>query len=51
MDGSSDGLFHPGQYMTRAEVAQVLYGLLAEKPEAGVSFSDVSGDMWYARGR
>ena len=48
MDGSSDGLFHPGQYMTRAEVAQVLYGLLAEKPEARVSFSDVSGDMWYA---
>ena len=48
MDGSSDGLFHPGQYMTRAEVAQVLYGLLAEEPEARVSFTDVSDDMWYA---
>ena len=48
MDGSSDGLFHPGQFMTRAEVAQVLYGLLAEEPEARASYSDVSDDMWYA---
>ena len=48
MDGSSDGLFHPGQYMTRAEVAQVLYGLLAEESGARVSYSDVSDSMWYA---
>lgn len=48
MDGSSDGLFHPEQYMTRAEVAQVLYGLLAEEPAARVSYSDVAAGMWYA---
>lgn len=47
MDGSSDGLFHPEQFMTRAEVAQVLYGLLAEKAGGRVTYSDVAGGMWY----
>lgn len=49
MDGMEDGLFHPDQYMTRAQAAQVLYNLLAEKPVAQVSYSDVSEGMWYTQ--
>ena len=49
MDGTSDGLFHPDQHMTRAEAAQVLYGLLAEAPTARASYSDVADGMWYAQ--
>ena len=48
MDGMDDGMFHPDQNMTRAEAAQVLYGLLAEVPDARASYTDVSDDMWYA---
>ena len=49
MDGISDGLFHPDQDMTRAEVAQVLYGLLLEPPEGRASYSDVPEGMWYTQ--
>ena len=47
MDGSEDGLFYPNRDMTRAEAAQILYGLLAEKPTAHASYSDVAQGMWY----
>ena len=48
MDGTSDGMFHPDQDMTRAEAAQILYGLLAEESTTRASYTDVSDDMWYA---
>ena len=47
MDGASDGLFYPDRSMTRAETAQVLYSLLAEKPAERVSYADVADGMWY----
>ena len=49
MDGTGDGLFHPEQDMTRAEVAQVLYGLLLTVPEGRASYPDVPEGAWYAQ--
>lgn len=47
MTGFSDGRFKPNSSITRAEVAQVIYSLLEEKPEgASASFSDVSSGNW-----
>ena len=41
--------FYPDRAMTRAEMAQVLYNLLASYPPVtGGSFSDVSVGAWYA---
>ena len=48
MDGSTDGLFHPDQSMTRAEAVQVLYALLSQRPQEQVSYSDVPSGAWYA---
>lgn len=48
MDGSSDGLFHPAQLLSRCEAAQILYQLLSEKPAFVSTFSDVPTDAWYA---
>ncbi len=48
LGGYDDGLFRPQKAMTRAEVAQMLYNLLAEKPEVSESaFSDVPIGKWY----
>lgn len=47
MSGSTGGRFKPDSPMTRAEAAQVIYNLLAEKPEnAAASFPDVSSSYW-----
>lgn len=47
MSGMSDGRFRPNSPITRAEVAQVIYNLLEEKPEdAEASFTDVSSGYW-----
>lgn len=48
LKGYSGGLFKPDNVMTRAEVAQMLYNLLAAKPAVTESqFSDVSISSWY----
>lgn len=48
MNGYAGGLFKPDKVMTRAEVAQMLYNLMAAKPAVTESqFSDVSLDSWY----
>lgn len=49
MSGSNDGLFHPSEFLTRAELAQMLYSVVVERPAAGAGFSDVSSDAWYAQ--
>ena len=41
MDGGSDGLFHPAQALTRAELAQMLYNIVVERPSMGASFGAV----------
>lgn len=48
MSGGDDGLFHPSQSLTRAEMAQMLYNIVAERPSRGAGFSDVPSNSWYA---
>ena len=49
LSGYPDGAFGPDRNMTRAEVAQMFYGLLWDKEvEITASFTDVSEDAWYA---
>ena len=49
MSGEAGARFYPDRAMTRAEMAQVLYNLLASYPPVtGGSFSDVSVGAWYA---
>ncbi len=48
MSGADDGLFHPSQALTRAELAQMLSSIVADRPGTGASFSDVPSDAWYA---
>lgn len=47
MNGS-DGWFFPEQAVTRAELAQMLMGVVADVPASSPWFSDVSPDSWYA---
>lgn len=52
--GYGDGLLHLEDYLTRAQMAKILYALLddasVEKYDSGDSlFTDVSSDSWYCR--
>lgn len=48
MHGESGARFYPERAMTRAEMATVLYNLLAEKPPVSQSnFTDVSSGDWF----
>lgn len=50
LSGYAGSLFKPDQVMTRAEVAQMLYNLLAAKtPVTESAFSDVPISAWYAQ--
>ena len=50
MVGDNSGLFRPNAPITRAEVAQMFYRLLLEKPETvDAHFADVPEDAWYAQ--
>lgn len=42
------GQFRPNDYMSRAEAAQILYRLLADKPQVELAFDDVSEAAWYS---
>lgn len=48
INGSVDGLFHPNSYVTRAEIAQMIYNIKGNLKSGGKSFSDVDKAMWYA---
>ena len=49
LTGYPDETFGPDRNMTRAEVAQMFYGLLRDKDvEITVHFDDVPADAWYA---
>lgn len=49
LGGYPGAIFKPESYMTRAEVAQMLYNLLNQKPESTSSkFSDVPDGRWYS---
>ena len=48
--GMGDALFMPEKNMTRAEAAQMLYGLLENKNvPVNKKFADVPDDAWYAK--
>lgn len=47
MDGS-DGWFHPERNVTRAELAQILFAVVADTPQTAPQFQDVPWDAWYA---
>lgn len=46
--GMGDGLFHPGESMTRAQFAAITVRALGLTPRENDSFSDVRADAWYA---
>ena len=49
MQGKDDGLFHPEQSITRAEVAMIFYRLLRTvEPTETAPFTDVAAEQWYA---
>lgn len=48
VSGKGDGLFHSGDTLTRAELAQLLQNVLL-CPTANTPFADVHDDAWYAR--
>lgn len=47
LKGCAEGAFAPTGIVTRAEAAQMLFGLLSETPAARVAFDDVASDVWY----
>lgn len=47
-NGKGDGLFHPGDTMTRAEFAATVVRALGLTPKAVTQFSDVDSSAWYA---
>lgn len=48
IQGDGAGCFNPNAYMTRAEIAAILYRLLSEKVPVTVSYTDVPANSWYA---
>lgn len=46
--GDGAGCFNPNAYMTRAEIAVILYRLLSETSPVTVSYTDVPANAWYA---
>lgn len=48
MDGDSRGMFRPEEALTRVELAQMLYGITADRPSFSPVLYDVPGDAWYA---
>ena len=47
MNGYPDGSFRPEAILTRAEAAQIFYGLLSEQPGDRAPCSDVDQNLWY----
>lgn len=47
ISGYDDGTFRPDNKVTRAEAAQMIYGLLESTPEDRVEFTDVAETDWY----
>ncbi len=48
MNGTEEGIFAPGQTLSRAMLAQILYNLEGQPAVGGTAFSDVEEDRWYA---
>lgn len=48
VSGKGDGLFHPQDTLTRAELAQLLQNALGYLAQNDAAFDDVAADAWYA---
>ncbi len=48
LSGMDDGLFHPGEHMSRAQFAAAVVRALGLQPKAAGTFTDVTADKWYA---
>ena len=49
VSGKDDGLYHPDDTLTRAELAQMLCNILhCPVPQTGPDYTDVAADAWYA---
>ena len=48
MNGTEEGAFAPGQTLSRAMLAQILYNLEGQPAVGGTAFSDVEEGRWYA---
>lgn len=48
MNCDSQGLFQPERALTRIELAQMLYGITADRPVSAPALYDVPWDAWYA---
>lgn len=47
LKGYSDGNFHPGDPVTRAQLAEILYRVWGCEPKIGHSYVDLPRDAWY----
>lgn len=48
VNGTGDGMFSPTKAMTRAELAQMIYGILSDLEKGETTFTDVPDDgKWY----
>lgn len=48
INGFSDGLFHPNDPITRAEIAQMIYNIKGNLKSGAKVFADVDSGSWYA---
>jgi len=47
VNGYGDGTFHPGGYITRAELTKLVNGVFGYTAQGEVSFQDVSSAQWF----
>lgn len=47
LKGYSDGNFHPGDPVTRAQLAEILYRVWGCEPKIGHSYVDLPSNAWY----
>lgn len=48
INGFPDGTFRPDDPVTRAQAAKMVVAMRGMKPEAGPSYSDITGSEWFA---
>ena len=49
LDGTPAGAFQPSAVLTRAQAANLLYGLLEQPPAGDWQFTDIPAGAWYER--
>jgi len=49
LDGTPSGAFQPSAVLTRAQAANLLYGLIEQPPAGDWQFTDIPAGAWYER--